>query len=44
VDEIQKRGRDSTSEIYNQVKDGLIQERQEQIDQLQAINDAIQEA
>lgn len=44
VDEIQKRGRDNTSEIYNQVKEGLIKERQEQIDKLQSINDAIQEA
>jgi hypothetical protein len=41
---IKKRGRDATSEIYNQVKEGLIKERQEQIDHLQSINDSIQEA
>lgn len=44
VDEIEKRGRDSTSDIYNQVKDGLIKERQTEIDKLSDINDSIQEA
>ena len=44
VSEIEKRGRSATSDIYNQVKEGLIKERQEQIDQLQTINDSIQDA
>ena len=44
VKEIQQRGRESTSEIYNQVKEGLAKQYEEQIDELENINEGIQEA
>ena len=44
LDEIKQRGREETSELYNQIKEGLIVERQTEIDKLSEINDSIQEA
>ena len=44
VDELSTRGRDSTSNLYSQVRDGLIAERQKEIDALNAINDSVQSA
>ena len=44
VKEIKNRGEDETSELYNQIKEGLVQNRQNEIDKLQDINDSIQEA
>ena len=44
VKEIQQRGREATSEIYNQVKEGLAKQYEEQIDELENINEGIQEA
>lgn len=44
MDEIKNRGKDETSNLYNQIKEGLIQSRQEEIDALQNINDSIENA
>jgi DNA repair exonuclease SbcCD ATPase subunit len=44
VAEIEKRGRDGVSEIYNQVKEALVSQRQEEIDKLEEINSSIEEA
>ena len=44
ISEIKDRGKEETSELYNQIKEGLITSRQQEIDELQAINDSVQEA
>ena len=44
VKEIEQRGRDATSEIYNQVKDGLVKQFEDQLEALEGVNQAIQEA
>lgn len=44
VEEIGDRGKEETSELYNQIKEGLIQSRQEEIDALSDINSSIQDA
>ena len=44
VKEIKNRGKTETSDLYNSIKEGLVQNRQNEIDKLQAINDSIQEA
>lgn len=44
VDEIEQRGKDATSEIYNQVKEGLVKQYENQITELENINNSIQEA
>ena len=44
VDEIEQRGRDATSEIYDQVKEGLVKQYENQITELENINNSIQEA
>ena len=44
INEIKDRGKEETSELYNQIKEGLVMSRQQEIDELQAINDSVQEA
>lgn len=44
VDEIEQRGKDATSEIYDQVKEGLVKQYENQITELENINNSIQEA
>ena len=44
VDEIKNRGRDEASEIRNTIKEGIVTERQQEIDKLSEINDSIIEA
>ena len=44
VKEIEQRGRDSVSSIYNQVKEGLIKNYETQLQELENINNSIQEA
>ena len=44
VEEIEKRGRDATSSIYNQVKEGLVKQYESELDALEALNNSIQEA
>lgn len=44
VKEIKNRGKDETSELYDVIYEGMIKERQEEIDKLQDINDTIQQA
>jgi hypothetical protein len=44
INEIGKRGQENTANIYNQIRDGLVQSRQEEIDKLDAINNSVQEA
>lgn len=44
VIELKKRTRDQASNLYDHVKEGLIKERQDEIDKLSEINDSINEA
>ena len=44
VQEIKDRGKSETSNLYNQIKEGLVASRQKEIDELQTINDSIQSA
>jgi hypothetical protein len=44
VKEIKNRGRDAASSLYDAIRDGLVAERQEEIDKLSEINDSINEA
>ena len=44
VDEIAEQGKEATSDLYDSIREGIILERQEQIDELQNINDSIQSA
>lgn len=44
VSDIKKRGKDSNTDIYNKVKEGLVKQREEEIERLQTINDSINEA
>lgn len=44
VKEIQQRGRDAVSTIYDQVKEGLVKQYEDQLDALETVNDSIQEA
>lgn len=44
VEEIKNRGRDEYSDLLDAVKEGWVDERQEEIDKLQEINDSIEEA
>jgi chromosome segregation ATPase len=34
IQEIKERGKEETSEMYNQIKEGLVQSRQKEIDEL----------
>jgi hypothetical protein len=44
LDEMDKEGRDETSDLYDRVKDALVNQRQQEIDKLQEVNESIQEA
>jgi hypothetical protein len=44
IQEIKDRGKQETSDLYDGIKEGLIQSRQEEIDKMQNINDSIKEA
>lgn len=44
VDEIEQRGRDAASTIYDQVKEGLVKQYEDQLDALETVNESIQEA
>ena len=44
VEEIENRGREEASSLYDAIKEGIIAERQEEIDKLSEINDSINDA
>jgi hypothetical protein len=44
TEEIEKRGRDQVSEIYNQVKDGLVKQYEKEIEALENVSSAIEDA
>lgn len=44
IEEIKNRGRDEYSDLLDAVKEGWVNEQQEQIDKLQEINDTIEES
>lgn len=44
IKEIKERGKDETSDLYDAIKEGMVQSRQNEIDELESINSSIQEA